>query len=97
MLNEVSLADQTPFAVSCHPRTGMAWVVDLNKAMLRVPVDGDPLAPIDIRARAVTISPRTGRVWVATQSEILALDEDGEIVVKYSLDDSSSNTWLAAP
>jgi hypothetical protein len=87
--------DWNPFGVACEPGTRQAWVVDLGKALVRVPRGEAPREPIPIPALAVAIGGESGQIWVATPDQILRL-KFGVAVVKIALGKPSGQVWLAA-
>lgn len=96
IVKEVDLNGEVPFGVACDPKTGTAWVVGLRRNVLRVPVDGPPLPPLDIPARSVAIGPASAEIWVATEQEVLRLNDKGEPEARYRFAKPSSQSWLAA-
>src|SRR5688572_12752477 len=50
---EIELGTSNPFGVTCDPETGIAWMVDHGKSIIRVPVEGPPLPPIPVPAIAI--------------------------------------------
>jgi beta-lactamase regulating signal transducer with metallopeptidase domain len=95
-LRKIELGDQGPFGVACDPRTGMVWAVIWKKGVLRVPVEGKPLPPLDISATSIAIGAATAQVWIATEEEVLRLDKDGKPVARYALGRRSSQSWITA-
>ena len=83
------------FEVACDPGTGQAWVVDLGKALVRVPRGEQPRDPLPIPALAVAIGSKSGQISIATRDQILRL-RYGVAVVKTTLGKPSGQVWLAA-
>jgi hypothetical protein len=84
-----------PFAVSCDPRTGIAWVAGPPE-LLRFGPDRRELPPLPIAAVDVAVSPTSKRIWVTTKSEVLCLDESGAILCRAPFESASSQSWLSA-
>jgi hypothetical protein len=95
-LRKVELEGRIPFGVACDAKTGTAWVVILRKGILRVPVKGEPLPLLDFPAVSIAIGSESGQVWIGTETEVLRLDKDGKVVVRYPLGRASGQSWLSA-
>lgn len=95
-LRKVELGEQDPMGVACDPRTGMAWAVIRGNGLLRVPLEGKPLPPLDFPATSIAIGDETGQIWIGTEKEVLRLDKDGKPVASYALGRPSSQSWISA-
>lgn len=96
-VRRLELEGRTPFGVACDPETGAAWVVILRKGILRVPVKGEPLPLLDFPAVSIAIGPDSGQCWIGTPNEVLRLDKEGKVLVRYPLGSESGQSWLSAP
>jgi len=94
---EIALGAQHPFCVSCDPETGMAWLVEMRKSVLRLPVEGPPLPPIALPAVAISIGSRKGGIWVSAKDAVYKLNPDGTTAATHELAQASSQSWIAAP
>ncbi len=95
-LKKLDLEGHNPFGVVCDSETGTAWIVILRKGILRVPVKGEPLPLLDFPAVSIAIGPDSGQIWIGTQTEVLRLDKDGKVLVRYPLGSESGQSWLSA-
>ena len=95
-LKKLDLEGRDPFGVACDSETGTAWVVILRKGILRVPVKGEPLPLFDFPAESISIGPDSGQIWIGTQTEMLRLDKEGKVLVRYPLGCESGQSWLSA-
>jgi len=96
ILQETERENWNPFGVACEPKTGVAWVVDAHKGLVRVPRDQDPLEPLPIPAMAIAIGSKSGQIWTATSEEVLRLDANGVAVVRIPFEKPSGQVWLAS-
>jgi hypothetical protein len=90
------LDKKRPFGVACDSRTGNAWVVNFGAELLGFTRDGRELPPLPVAAVAVAVSPTNGQIWVTTKTEILKVDETGEILSRTPFGADSGQSWLAA-
>ena len=95
-MKKLDKVDSDPFGVACDSETGAAWVVILRKGISRVPVKGEPLPLLDIPAVSIAIGPDSGQFWIGTQTEVLRLDKEGKVIVRYPLGCESGQNWLIA-
>jgi len=95
-LKKLDKVDSDPFGVACDSETGAAWVVILRKGISRVPVKGEPLPLLDIPAVSIAIGPDSGQFWIGTQTEVVRLDKEGKVIVRYPLGCESGQNWLIA-
>ncbi len=95
-VRRLELEGRGPFGVACDAETGTAWVVIYRKGILRVPVKGDPLPLLDFPAVSIAIGPSDGHVWIGTPNEVLRLDKEGKVLVRYALGGESGQSWLSA-
>ncbi len=93
---EKNLVNSNPIGVACDLKTGVAWVVDSRKRLLRFPLKGASLKPIPIPARAIAIHPDTGDVWVATELDIVSFDSSGRRLRSFTFDCFSAGARVAA-
>jgi DNA-binding beta-propeller fold protein YncE len=94
-LQRIDLAPNSPFCAACDPETGTAWVVDLRKAILRVPIGTHQSERLEIPATAIAIGPETGQIWATTENEILHLDKQGKPLARYPFGKRSGQSWIS--
>jgi uncharacterized protein (TIGR03067 family) len=94
-LQRIDLAPNNPFCVACDPETGTAWVVDLRKAILRVPIGTHQPERLDIPAMAIAIGPETGQIWATTETEVLHLAKQGKSLARYPFEKRSGQSWIS--
>ncbi len=66
-----------------------------GKGILRMPLQGEPLPPLEIPARAIAIGPESGQIWATTSEEVLKLNSEGKPILRYPLGRPSSQSWIA--
>jgi hypothetical protein len=95
ILRSEDLGKRSPFAVSCEPTTGTAWVVARSE-LLRRTADGEAQPSIPLKPWALAISPTTGDIWVATEPEVVRINRVGEVLSRTPFGSRSQHTSLAA-
>lgn len=96
IIKQVSHPGWCPFGVACETKSSTAWVVDLQRRLLRISLDDNGLLVLPIPALAVAVSPTTDHIWVTTENDVLQLDGRGKVVAKSAIGAKSAQSWLAA-
>ena len=93
---QVTRTGWKPFGVACDVKSSAAWVASTKKALYRIPLEGDAVQEWPIPAVSVAVGPLTDSVWVATPSDVIRLDQKGQVVFKSPLNAASHQSCIAA-
>lgn len=98
LLTTVELGEKDPFCVSVDPHHGDVWMANFRKSVERFSADGKHQASHPIRALAVLVrgagKEAEGVVWAVTETELLKVGTQGEVLLKTELAGKTEQAWL---